>query len=232
MRHPLDRKASVNIFQFMADPLRLAIVDDHELFRDSLTFMLATRGFETVAQAASARTIFPLIDRERPDVVLMDVALPGMDGITATHELVARHPAPKVLMLSMYDAPSLVAAALQAGANGYALKSRSVDELVGGIRRVAGGERWIAPGLSPQADAGDGPLASLSTRERDIFRLLIGGLTMRDIAQQLCISPKTVDTHRQRIFKKLDVHSAVQLLRFAAAHDLLLVKSASRTKDE
>src|SRR5947208_3254907 len=118
MRQALDRKAGVNIFQSMADPLRLAIVDDHELFRDSLTFMLSRRGFETVAQAASARTIFPLVDRERPDVVLMDVALPGMDGITATHELVSRDPRPKVLMLSMYDAPSLVAAALEAGANG------------------------------------------------------------------------------------------------------------------
>src|SRR3954468_8777259 len=95
---------------------------------------------------------------------------------------------------------------------------------------VASGERWIAPGLSPQAESADGPLATLSARERDVFRLLAGGLTMRDIATQLCVSPKTVDTHRQRIFKKLDVHSAVQLLRFAA-HDLLLVKAES-ARDE
>ena len=215
----------------MGSALRLAIVDDHDLFRDSLTLLLTSRGFDMVAQASDARTIFPLVERERPDLVLMDVALPGMDGITATHELRTRHAAPRVLMLSMYDAPSLVAAALQAGADGYALKARPVDELISGIRRVAGGERWIAPGLSPQADATDGPLASLSARERDVFRLLIGGLTMRDIAKQLCISPKTVDTHRQRIFKKLDVHSAVQLLRFAAAHDLLLVKSATVTRE-
>lgn len=202
------------------------MVDDHELFRESLSHILQARGFDMVADASTARTIFPLIERERPDVVLMDVALPGMDGITAARELASRTPAPNVMMLSMYDSPRLVAEALAAGAKGYALKSQACDELVDGIRRVAVGERWIAPGLSPQAEASDGPLDALSTRERDIFRLLIGGLTMREIAQQLCISPKTVDTHRQRIFKKLDVHSAVQLLRFAAAHDLLLVKSA------
>ena len=210
----------------MASALRLAIVDDHQLFRDSLSFTLQARGFDMVAEAASARTIFPLIERERPDVVLMDVALPGMDGITAVRELVSRKPAPKVLMLSMHDAPHLVAEALEAGASGYALKSQSVDELIAGIRRVAGGERWIAPGLSAQARDGEGPLSALSSRECDIFRLLVGGLTIREIGKQLCISPKTVDTHRQRIFKKLEVHSAVQLLRFAAAHQLLVVDPA------
>src|SRR4051794_23674606 len=204
----------------MSDLVRVALVDDHELFRDSLWSSLSNHGFEMVAQAATARASFPLIDHARPDVVLMDISLPDMDGITATHELVARVPAPKVLMLSAHEEPHVVAAAFAAGANGYALKSRSVEELITGIRQVAGGHRWVAPGLSALATAANGPLAALSARERDVFRLLVAGLTMRQIAAQLCISPKTVDTHRQRIFKKLDVHSSVQLVRFAASNDL------------
>ena len=219
----------MNSFGIMvAERLRLAIVDDHELFRDALATTLETHGFETVARTAEARTLFAAIERQQPHVVLMDVMLPGMDGITATHELVTRGAKSRVLILSAYDAPHVVASALEAGAAGYALKAGSVGELVSGIRSVASGKRWLAPGLSPAADASDGPLAALSQRERDIFRLLVGGLTIAEITAQLCISPKTVDTHRQRIFRKLRVHSAVQLLRFAAANDLLVTRPPPR----
>ena len=206
----------------MDSPVRLALVDDHELFRYSLGSVLGKRGFEVVAEAGDARASFPLIDRTRPAVVLLDLALPGMDGITAARELISRPANPKILMLSAYDAPHLVAAALDAGACGYALKSHSIEELVVGIRAVARGQRYVDPRLSTAATSPDGPLAPLTARERDIFRLLVCGKTTLELAKELCISPKTVETHRQRIFRKLNVHSAVQLLRFAVANDLLL----------
>src|SRR6059058_6697895 len=107
----------------MVTPMRVALVDDHELFRYALGSLFKERGIELVADAGDARSSFALIDRARPDVVLLDVGLPGMDGITAAHEVIARPSNPKVMMLSAYDSPHLVAAALEAGARGYALKA-------------------------------------------------------------------------------------------------------------
>lgn len=201
---------------------RLALVDDHELFRYSLGSALRTRGFDVVVEAGTARDSFPLIDRARPDIVLLDMRLPGMDGITAARELSSRPARPKVLMLSAYDNRQLVAAAFDAGVSGYALKSMSMDSLVDGIHAVAHGQRYLAPTLAPLASKSTGPLKALSAREREVFRLIVGGLTMREVAQQLCISIKTVQTHRQRIFTKLDIHSAVNLVRYAANNDLLV----------
>jgi DNA-binding NarL/FixJ family response regulator len=218
----LDSSPSVHTLITVRTTVRLALVDDHELFRFSLGSVLRERGFDVVADASDARASFPLIDQARPDVVLLDVALPGMDGVTAARELLARPSSPKIMMLSAYHPPHLVAAAFEAGATGYASKSMPITELIGGIRAVAQGERYMAPGLSPLSKTTDGPLSPLSARERDIFRLLVGGGTMPEIANGLCISIKTVETHRQRIFKKLNVHSAVQLVRFAVINDLLL----------
>jgi DNA-binding NarL/FixJ family response regulator len=215
----------------MEAPVRLALVDDHELFRVTLGSVLHDRGFEMVADGADARATFPAIDEGRAQVVLLDVALPGMDGITAAGELVARPASPKVLMLSGYETPHLVAAAFAAGAHGYALKSLSLDELVRGIRTVAEGRRYLAPGLSPLVDLAHGPLASLSPREREVFRMLVGGLTLREISTELCISYKTAETHRDRIYKKLAVHSAVQLVRFAVVNNLLFDRTVGDELD-
>ena len=207
--------------------VRIALIDDHELFRFALGSVLGDRGFQVVADAADARSSFPLIDRERPDVVLLDVGLPGMDGVTAVRELVSRPAEAKLMMLSAFSSPDLVSAAFEAGARGYALKEHPIDELVAGIWTVMQGERYLAPGLSPVAALPNGPLSPLSARERDIFRLLVAGRTMLEIAAQLCISVKTVETHKTRIFRKLDVHSVVQLVRFAVAHDLLLEQASA-----
>ena len=205
----------------MESPVRLALVDDHELFRQALGDLLRARGFALVAEAGDARTSFPLIDHARPDLVLLDLVLPGMDGITAMRELTARPAPPRVMILSAFGSPNRVADALSAGAHGYVLKSTSVEELIGGIGTVIAGERYLSPGLLAADDFVNGPLALLSARERDIFRLLVRGLTTRQMATELCISGKTVETHRERILRKLGLHSAVQLVRFAAANDLL-----------
>ncbi len=213
----------------MEAAVRLALVDDHELFRDALSAILGKHGFELVAQSADARSSFARIDQTRPDVVLMDVALPGMDGITAARELIVRPSRPKVLMLSAYSTSSVVRSALDAGVHGYALKSVGIQELARGIRLVAEGERYISPGLVVATP--DGPLSALSERERDVFRLMVGGATLREIAKVLCVAEKTVDTHRSHIYRKLDVHSAVQLVRFAVMNDVLIERTVGEELD-
>ena len=205
----------------MYKAITVALVDDHAMFRDAMRLVLTDRGFDLVAEAGDARSSFAMIDETHPDVVLLDLRLPGMDGVTAVRELHNRAPGSKVMILSAYSAQHEVDEAWAAGVHGYMTKSQNIETLVDGIRTVAGGERYIAPGLQVSDDARLGPLGPLSSRERDVFRLLVRGMTTREIAAELCISGKTVDTHRERILKKLDLHSVVQLVRYAAVHDVL-----------
>jgi DNA-binding NarL/FixJ family response regulator len=206
----------------MGHLIRLALVDDHEMFRFALRHTLRDHGFDIVAEGSDARQIFPDIDAAAPDAVLLDLNLPVMDGVTAIRELRARRRDQRIMVLTASDRPSDVAAAWNAGADGYATKAAPFDVLLDGVRRVVAGERFLAPGLTmPANDRTGDPLAPLSLRERDVFRLIVRGLTSRAIANQLCISLKTVDTHRQRILKKLDTHSAVGLVQFAAKNNLI-----------
>lgn len=193
------------------------------MFREAMRHLLPAQGFALVAEAGDARSSFPLIDATRPEIVLLDLRLPGMDGVTATRELQVRAPKSKVMILSAYSRQHDLDEAWAAGVRGYMTKMQSADGLNTGIRAVAAGERYLAPGLKPsEAPAGrGGPIHPLSPRERDVFRLLVRGMTTREMAAELGISRKTVDTHRERIMKKLAIHSAVELVRFAAAHDLL-----------
>ncbi|MCU1281469.1 MAG: hypothetical protein JWM53_5015 [bacterium] len=203
--------------------ISVALVDDHVMFREAMRHLLRDQGFDLVAEAGDARSIFPLVDATRPDVVLLDLRLPGMDGVTATRELQARAPEAKVVILSAYARQHDLDEAWAAGVHGYMTKMQDADGLKSGITAVAAGTRYLAPGLRPSSVTKErsGPLGALSARERDVFRLLVRGMTTRLIAAELGISGKTVDTHRERILKKLDLHSAVELVRFAANHDVL-----------
>lgn len=205
----------------MSKAITVALVDDHTMFRDAMRLVLTDRGFDLVAEAGDARSCFTLIDEKRPDVVLLDLRLPGMDGVTAVRELHSRAPQSKVMILSAFSAQHEVDEAWAAGVHGYMTKNQDIDTLVDGIRTVAAGDRYMAPGLQVSGEPRPGALAPLSARERDVFRLLVRGMTTREIAAELCISGKTVDTHRERILKKLDLHSVVQLVRYAAQHDIL-----------
>lgn len=211
-------------------PTRILLVDDHELFRAGLREVLATfPEFEVVGEAADARTAFLEDERLNPDLILMDIRLPGTDGIAATRELCRRNPMRKVAVVSALADPDVCAEALEAGAGGFLLKSLPVADAVGAIRRVMSGETYLPPELQPVVDEQRRRMHNgkhraydlLSKREKEIFRLLIRGKTNSQVAHELFISVKTVESHREHILKKLGLHSVVELVRFAAREKLL-----------
>jgi two-component system response regulator NreC len=208
---------------------QIALVDDHPLFRQGLRSLIERQeDLIVVGEADDARQAYELAEAKRPDVIVVDMNLPGVDGITATRELCQRVPEGKVLILSMYEDQNMVSRALAAGASGYAIKSQSPDLVLEAIRSVARGERYLAPSVASAAsiapgngDDSGGPLATLSRREREVFHLLVRGFSNQRAAKELCISIKTVETHRTHIHRKLGIHSVAELIRFAAKNNLL-----------
>jgi two-component system response regulator NreC len=207
--------------------LRIALVDDHPLFRAGIRSILSQQpDLNVVAEAGDARQAYEIAESAHPEVMVVDLNLPGVDGISVTRELLRRSPQTKVLILSMYTDEIHAARALAAGAMGYAMKTQPGDELMDAIRSVGRGERYVPRTLSTTmldvhrraAGRDAGPLGSLSPREREIFGLLVRGLSNRSIARELSISVKTVETHRTHIHEKLGVHSIAQLIHFAAVN--------------
>lgn len=211
----------------------VALIDDHVLFRDALRGLLTNQNdLEVVAEASEAGEAYACIEATKPDVVLMDVGLPGVSGIAACREILRRDPHRRILMLTMHSEEEFVAQAMSAGATGYALKHQPANQVIEAVREVARGQPYLCPRISrfilddhlrlrrgePSAA---GPCDGLSPREKEIFDLLVRGFTNESIAGQLCISPKTVETHRAHILRKLRVHSMVELIRFAARHSLI-----------
>ncbi len=207
----------------------ILLVEDEPIFRAGLRSVLGRAGFRVVGEADTARAAFELADRHAPDVVIMDLMLPGMDGVTATREMRRRLERGKVLVLSGLRSPRDVQEAFEAGASGYLVKSEAAEVVTEAVRCVAGGDRYVsdevAAALTGWQDAPvTGPidaLSPLSTREREVFHLLVSGLPNERVARELCISQKTLGTHRYRIYSKLGCHSMAELIRFAALNDLM-----------
>jgi DNA-binding NarL/FixJ family response regulator len=208
--------------------VRIVIVDDHAVVRSGLRLLLeAEGGFETVAEAGSARDAVFEVRKHKPDVVLMDLILPDRNGIEATADVLKEAPEAKVLVLSMEDDPSYVREAFAAGASGYVLKEAADTELVAALRQVAAGERYVHPALGARLAAAEAEASALadadplSDREREVLRLLALGHTNQEIAKMLFISVRTAETHRAHIMQKLRLTTRAELVRYALAHDLL-----------
>ena len=208
--------------------IRVLIVDDHAILRAGLRRVLeAEPDIEVVGEAPSAeRAVFEAI-AGRPDVVLMDVMMPGKTGIEGMPAVLQAVPDAKVLVLSMQDDPRYVREAFEAGAAGYVLKEAADSEVVGAVRAVAGGERYVHPALGARlvaADAEERRRAEedpLSDREREVLRLLALGHTNQEIAKVLFISVRTAETHRAHIMQKLHLSSRAELVRYALDEGLL-----------
>jgi DNA-binding NarL/FixJ family response regulator len=211
----------------------VALVDDHKLFREGLRALLQSQaGFTVVAEATNAAEAYEAVRATEPDVVVLDMLLPGSSGVSVARELLRANPLRKVLALSMVKDEQHVAGALEAGVLGYASKEQSAEDVVAAIRTVAQRQPYLAPGISRtvidevrrggRAQSSDtAPLAQLTQREREVFDLTIAGVSTAGIARQLYISKRTVETHRARILRKLNAHSATDLVRFAAKLGLL-----------
>jgi two-component system response regulator NreC len=184
--------------------------------------------FSVVGVATEAAEVIPLFDATKPDVITMDVTLPGADGISAARELKAHHPEARILMLTAHALPDYVTQAMRVGVAGYALKSQAFDDIVAGITAVARGERYLAPQLPASlltapgsSKKSPGTLERLSNREREVFNCVVRGCSNAEMSRELSISVKTVETHRANINRKLSVHSSTQLIRFAALRGLV-----------
>jgi DNA-binding NarL/FixJ family response regulator len=206
----------------------LVVVDDHHLMRTGLRTILSSIGdIEVVGEAANAREGLDVVQATSPDVILLDVALPGLDGIAAAAELRRRRSTARVLMLSMHTDRDYVIRAFAAGAVGYAVKDQPPPDIIEAIRHVARGERYFAPQIphavrnAVQGGKSESSFDALTPREREILDLILRDYSSINIAAELSISVKTVETHRAAIHRKLGVHSNVGLVRLAAARGVL-----------
>jgi two-component system response regulator NreC len=208
--------------------IRVLLVDDHAILRAGLRRVLeAEDDIEVVAEAESAeRAVFETISA-KPDVAVLDVVMPGKSGIDVTPQLLELVPELKILVLSMQDDPRYVRAAFEAGASGYVLKEAADTEVVGAVRVVAAGERYVHPTLGARLVAAEveerkrAEADPLSEREREVLRLLALGHTNQEIAKMLYISVRTAETHRAHIMQKLGLSGRSELVRYALEHGLI-----------
>jgi two-component system response regulator NreC len=208
--------------------IRVLVVDDHAVVRSGLRLLLdAEDDIETVGEAGNLQDAVFRTRSLKPDVILMDVVMPGESGIEATPEVLKEHPDAKVLVLSMQDDPAYVREAFAAGASGYVLKEAADEEVVGAVREVAGGGSYVHPALGARlvvADAEERARAEadpLTDREREVLRLLALGHTNQEIAKTLYLSVRTVETHRAHIMQKLRLSNRAELVRYAMDRGLL-----------
>jgi DNA-binding NarL/FixJ family response regulator len=204
--------------------LRILLADDHRLVRLGFRRLLEDEDdMEVVAEAANGAEAIALCESFRPNVIVLDMAMPELDGLQAIHEIVRRTPDTRILVLSMYDEPRYVRNAIQAGAHGYLLKNAVDVGLPEGVRAVAGGKRYLSPSLQAIAleeDGQDHPLERLTNRERQILQLIVQARSNKEIAQILDISVNTVNVHRTNLMKTLNLHSTAELVLFGVKHGL------------
>ena len=205
-------------------PLRILLVEDHALVRAGMRALLQKiEGIEVIADVGDGWEAIKSVQADPPDLVLMDIAMPGLNGLDATARIVKESPTTRVILLSMYANEEYLQQALQVGASGYLLKGAELAELELALKTVARGERYLTPAVVKYAieayreksEGQTGPLAKLSMRQREILQLVAEGQTTKDIAQRLSLSVKTVETHRSQLMERLDIHDVPGLVRFA-----------------
>jgi two-component system response regulator NreC len=208
--------------------IKVLVVDDHAVVRSGLKLLLdAQDDIEVVGEAGDARTAIFEVRSAKPDVILLDVVMPGASGIEVTPQLLNAQPDAKVLILSMQDDPRYVREAFEAGAVGYVLKEAADSEAVAAVRHVAAGGRYVNPSLGARLVAADTAARKraeedpLSDREREVVRLLALGHTNHEIAKMLHISVRTAETHRAHIMQKLSLRSRADLVHYALANNLI-----------
>ncbi|MBV8762650.1 MAG: response regulator transcription factor [Deltaproteobacteria bacterium] len=200
--------------------IRLALAEDHTIVRWALREALSKADdIEVVGEAGSAAETLAMVQKVKPDVLLLDITLPDRSGFDVLQEMRQVETAPLVVVLTWHTEPSYAARAIAAGAHGYVNKAVEPAQLLEAIRQVSRGEQVIPPGVEQLLASGDGhPASALTAREQQVMEMLARGMTNREIAEQLDISIKTVDTHRGHVLKKLGIRNNSELTRFAVKH--------------
>ena len=216
----------------MENKLSIVLADDHTILREGLRALLsAESNFEIVGEARDGREAVRCVEKLGPDLILMDLSMPRMSGMEAIREIKKRYPETKIIALTVHKTEEYLLTTLQAGADGFVLKDATHDELIMAIKNVMGGKSYLSPGVSEKVIEGylDGKKStqsltsweSLSQREREVLKLIAEGYKNKEIAEDLCISLKTVEKHRANLMKKLDLHNAAALTVYAVDKGLV-----------
>jgi len=206
-------------------PLRVLLADDHALVRAGLRALLNDLpGVEVVAETGDGREALRLVCERKPDVAMIDISMPGLNGLDVAARIAHDRPATRVIIVSMHGDDETVRRALTAGAAGYLLKNSDRAELEMALRTVARGDTWLTPALTKRVVAAftqearapeAGPFAALTPRQREVLQLVAEGYSNKEIAQRLDVAPKTVETHRTELMERLGIHGVAGLVRYA-----------------
>jgi DNA-binding NarL/FixJ family response regulator len=207
-------------------PLKVLLADDHAIVRQGLRVLLEKEGFTVVGEASDGREAAQMCEKLHPDVAVLDLSMPNLNGIDAAREITKRNPRTRVVLLTMHTEDHLVLESLRAGVTGYVLKTRASDELVQAIRSVSRGDMHLTPSISRtivQAFLSKEQLPArvISDRERQVLQLVAEGKTTKEVALLLGISVKTAESHRSNLMEKLDIHDTAGLVRYAIRQGII-----------
>lgn len=214
--------------------IKVLVADDHKVVREGLRTLIEKQpGMEVIAEAENGRMALKLIKKLSPDIAIMDIAMPDLNGIEATRQIVAEAPSTKVIALSMHSDRQFVTRMMSAGASGYLLKDCAFEEVARAIRSVMARQTYLSPEIVSivvkaflrRSEPSDSMLSVISPREREVLQLIAEGKTTKQIALRLHISAKTVDTHRRNIMDKLDIHSIAELTKYAIREGLTFLET-------
>ena len=209
---------------------RVVIADDHAIVRAGLRSLIHDdAGLDLIGEAAGGYEAIELVEKNRPDVLVLDISMPDLDGISVTRKLKQSHPDLRILILTLHDDQALIREAIKAGASGYILKRAAESELLSAIQVILRGDLYVDPSVlrsllgepTPSPSEPPTPIETLTRRETEILKLIVEGYTNRQVSEQLNISIRTVEGHRANISDKLGLHSRLELVRYARQHGII-----------
>lgn len=213
-------------------PYRIIIADDHSLIRKGLrTIIEIESDIQVIGEAGDGRELLRLLEHEQPDLIIMDISMPNINGIEAVREVVGKYPQIRILMLTMHRNSQYFYNAVSAGAHGYLMKDDSDTELLTAIRTVQAGKSYVSPQLSGEVtgemieafrDHRDIPIIQLTDREREVLQYVVKGYTSKKMAEILCLSPRTVDHHRAKLLKKFKMKNTVDLVKHVVRNSIVV----------